>query len=215
MWKSTMCTEFMNNEETTQTWRFIRLTDMIFNCLNVKDTLSTMQRKEYTAPHRSPKGKCFIRSIFCKYLYIPIYIHFYYITCIFHTYMCTCIYIVASGCIPIAGIHWWMGAYKISQDWQLSFDQESSTMTERRLKVLLGKVLAMDWWCREVLLAWLKPVAWRVKDDTAWPQRAARVVEKLKCNECTRFADIIRGRRNFSKKQIIGADSVHTSNAHN
>ena len=46
-----------------------------------------------------------------------------------------------------------------------------------------------------------------------------RVVEKLKCKVCTRFADRIRGRKNFSEKWIVGADSVRTSNvcdhAHN
>ena len=56
--------EFMNNEETTETRRFIRLTDMFFDCLNVKDTLSaTIKRKEYRAPYRSPRDMRFKVSL--------------------------------------------------------------------------------------------------------------------------------------------------------
>lgn len=39
-----------------------------------------------------------------------------------------------------------------------------------------------------------------------------KVVEKLKCTVCTRFKDKIMGRRNFSNKWIVGAESVRTSN---
>ena len=39
-----------------------------------------------------------------------------------------------------------------------------------------------------------------------------RVVKKLKCKVCSRFADKISGRRNFSNKWIVGAESVRTSN---
>ena len=39
-----------------------------------------------------------------------------------------------------------------------------------------------------------------------------RVVEKLKCKVCAQFAERIRGRRNFSEKWILGADSVRMSN---
>ena len=38
------------------------------------------------------------------------------------------------------------------------------------------------------------------------------VVPKLKCKVCTKFADKIRGRKNFSEKWIAGADSVQISN---
>lgn len=39
-----------------------------------------------------------------------------------------------------------------------------------------------------------------------------RVVEKLKYKVCTRFADRIQGRKNFSEKWIVGADSARMSN---
>ena len=39
-----------------------------------------------------------------------------------------------------------------------------------------------------------------------------KVVKKLKCKMCTKFADKISCRRNFSDKWIVGADSVRTSN---
>ena len=41
-----------------------------------------------------------------------------------------------------------------------------------------------------------------------------RVVEKLKCKVCAKFAEGIRGTRNFSEKWIVGVHSVHTSNLH-
>ena len=39
-----------------------------------------------------------------------------------------------------------------------------------------------------------------------------KVVIKLKCTVCTKFKDKIMGRKNFSNKWIVGAESVHTSN---
>ena len=45
-----------------------------------------------------------------------------------------------------------------------------------------------------------------------WHRRWEKVVEKLKCKVCAQFAERIRGRRNFSEKWIVGADSVCTSN---
>ena len=39
-----------------------------------------------------------------------------------------------------------------------------------------------------------------------------RIVEKLKCKVCTRFQSSIQGRKNFSNKWIVGAESVCASN---
>ena len=41
-----------------------------------------------------------------------------------------------------------------------------------------------------------------------------KVVARLKCKVCTEFVDKIRGRKNFSDKWIVGADSVRISNVH-
>lgn len=38
-----------------------------------------------------------------------------------------------------------------------------------------------------------------------------KVVERLKCRVCTKFEDKIMGRKNFSNKWIVGAESVRTS----
>ena len=46
----------------------------------------------------------------------------------------------------------------------------------------------------------------------AGTEGAEKVVEKLKCKVCAQFAERIRGRRNFSEKWIVGANSVCTSN---
>ena len=39
-----------------------------------------------------------------------------------------------------------------------------------------------------------------------------KVVDKLKCKVCIKFKSRIAGRRNYSDKWVIGADSVRTSN---
>ena len=44
---------------------------------------------------------------------------------------------------------------------------------------------------------------------------AKTVVSKLKCKVCTEFIDKIRGRKNFSEKRVVGADSVRVSNVYN
>ena len=41
---------------------------------------------------------------------------------------------------------------------------------------------------------------------------AKKIVAKLKCKVCVKFESKIAGRRNYSNKWIIGADSVRTSN---
>ena len=43
-------------------------------------------------------------------------------------------------------------------------------------------------------------------------ERVKKVVTKLKCKACIRFESKIVGRRNYSNKWIVGADSVRTSN---
>ena len=42
-----------------------------------------------------------------------------------------------------------------------------------------------------------------------------KVVEKLKCKVCTRSADKIMHRQNFSESCINGSDSAHTNSVHN
>ena len=49
--------------------------------------------------------------------------------------------------------------------------------------------------------------------DTA-AEGGKKVVEKLKCKVCTRFADNISCIRNSATKWIVGTDSVCTSNVH-
>ncbi len=39
-----------------------------------------------------------------------------------------------------------------------------------------------------------------------------KVVEKMKCKVCTKFQPSIEGRKNYSSKWIIGADSIRASN---
>ena len=41
---------------------------------------------------------------------------------------------------------------------------------------------------------------------------AKKIVAKLKCKVCVKFESKIAGRRNYSNKWIVGADSVRTSN---
>ncbi len=43
-------------------------------------------------------------------------------------------------------------------------------------------------------------------------ENGKKVVKKLKCSVCTQFEDRIMGRKNFSNKWIVGAESVRTSN---
>ncbi len=49
-------------------------------------------------------------------------------------------------------------------------------------------------------------------DCNAEKEGGKKVVAKLKCKVCTEFVDKIRGRKNFSEKWIVGADSVRISN---
>ena len=51
-------------------------------------------------------------------------------------------------------------------------------------------------------------------DCTTEKDDVKTVVAKLKCKVCTEFIDKIRGRKNFSEKWIVGADSVRVSNVY-
>ena len=48
--------------------------------------------------------------------------------------------------------------------------------------------------------------------ETTTAANGKRVVNKLKCKVCSRFKDKISGRKNFSNKWIVGAESIRTSN---
>ena len=47
--------EFIGNDDTSETRRLIRLADMFFDSLNVKDTLLVIKKwKEFRGPYKSP-----------------------------------------------------------------------------------------------------------------------------------------------------------------
>ena len=49
-------------------------------------------------------------------------------------------------------------------------------------------------------------------DCSSEKERGKKVVTQLKCKVCSEFVERIRGRKNFSDKWIVGADSVRVSN---
>ena len=49
-------------------------------------------------------------------------------------------------------------------------------------------------------------------DCSSEKERGKKVVVQLKCKVCSDFVEKIRGRKNFSEKWIVGADSVRVSN---
>ena len=49
-------------------------------------------------------------------------------------------------------------------------------------------------------------------DCSSEKERGKKVVVQLKCKVCSGFVEKIRGRKNFSEKWIVGADSVRVSN---
>ena len=63
---------------------------------------------------------------------------------------------------------------------------------------------------RTVLDREYQTVSWL--DCEAVPESGKKAVKRLKCSVCSKFKANIRGRRNFSERWIIGADSVRTSN---
>ena len=58
--------------------------------------------------------------------------------------------------------------------------------------------------CECLTVSWLDCTNEKVNSKT--------VVSKLKCNVCSKFEHNIKGRKNFSDKWILGADSVRISN---
>lgn len=89
--------------------------------------------------------------------------------------------------------------------------QDGSGGTKKRVTYETFKKWQRDFDAECSTMTWL--------DCETCTEGCKKVVEKLKCKVCAEFADRIRGRRNFSEKWIVGANSVRTSNvrdhAHN
>ena len=89
--------------------------------------------------------------------------------------------------------------------------KRGSTSSSSAVCVLKRKVTVATYqkW-REDFDKELKTVSWL--DSETEVENGKKCVKKLKCSVCKKFESKITGRRNFSNRWIVGADSIRTSN---